>query len=74
MVSVREVRLLEREREREREREVLLNRTKKEDEQKRAKKEEQRVFWSSQEKIREISWEGHVLAKRKRVDGSCFRL
>ena len=72
MVSVREVGLLERERERERE--VLLNRTKKEDEQKRAKKEEQRVFWSSQEKIREISWEGHVLAKRKRVDGSRFRL
>ena len=53
---------------------MLLNRTKKEDEQKRAKKEEQRVFWSSQEKIREISWEGHVLAKRKRVDGSRFRL
>ena len=53
---------------------MLPNRTKKEDEQKRAKKEEQRVFWYNQEKIREKSWVGHVLAKRKRVDGSPFRL
>ena len=35
----------------------------KEEENKGAKKDEPRSFWRSKEKIREITWVGHVYAK-----------